>query len=312
MSQFYDALTDANRAQQGLGQKAVLWRRGIPGIEIPPVEAEIEGEVPPAETAELTSRNGVPVSVQIQPPVIPDIAVAEVNGYLGTPMAATLNKKARLIPHATDSSILEYYRRLRTKILQKREEKPFKQLLVTSANPQEGKTLTVMNLALSFAMLPEFKVLVVDGDFRRGTIGRLLGIPNNQPGLSNLIDGTARIEDVVLQSDAVPMYFMVRGNARASDAHAAQVRTHFLKLAESFDLIIVDSPPVNLLADVQLLASCCEAVLLVARSFVTSRQSLEKAVQELERYNVLGTILNASANRRRNRYYDYYYRGGNE
>jgi capsular exopolysaccharide synthesis family protein len=299
----------------GLGKN---W--GIPDIDIPPVQSngEVALKPRPDDSAKPVRENwGIP-AVEI-PPVQPGLdsattfdgippAEAEyvTNGALGAAAAVTLNRKARLIPHATDSSVIEYYRRLRTKILQKREEKPFKHLLVTSANPQEGKTVTVMNLGLSFSMLPEFKVLIVDADFRRGSLGNWMGLPPTQPGLSDLIDGSATLEDVVLKSDAVPMHFIVRGRSRATDVHASQFEVHFRKLAESYDLIIVDSPPVNLLADVQVLANCCGAVLLVARSFVTSRQALEKAARELERFNVIGTVLNASSERRRSSYYDYY------
>jgi Mrp family chromosome partitioning ATPase len=102
------------------------------------------------------------------------------------------------------------------------------------------------------------------------------------------------------------MHFMVRGNGTATDVHTSQFQTHFRKLAESFDLIILDSPPVNLLADVQVLAGCSDAVLLVARSFVTSRQALEKAARDLERFNVIGTVLNGAANRQQKSYYGYY------
>ena len=211
-----------------------------------------------------------------------------------------------MIPHATDSAVVEHYRRLRTKILQKREETPFRTLLVTSANPQEGKSVTALNLGLSFAMLPGFKVLVIDGDLRRGSLGHWLGVAEGQPGLSDVVSGSARLEDVVLQAEGIPMHFMVRGNSRVTDVHASQFDVLFKKLAEHFDLIIVDSPPVNLLADVQLLAGACEAVLLVARSFVTNRQALDKAVQDLRPFNVIGTVLNATVKHRSRYYYGYY------
>lgn len=240
------------------------------------------------------------------PEEMPPDASTLLNAFSGAPTAASLDRRARLIPHATDSVIVEHYRRLRTKILQKREEKAFQTLLVTSANPQEGKSVTVLNLGLSFAVLPGFKVLVIDGDMRKGSLGHWLGVPEGQPGLGDLISGLARLEDVVLHAPGIPMHFMVRGNSRVTDVHASQFDVHFRKLGEHFDLVIVDSPPVNLLADVQLLAGACQAVLLVARSFVTSRQALEKAVLDLQPFNVIGTVLNASENGR-SRYYNGYY-----
>ena len=78
--------------------------------------------------------------------------------------------------------MVERYRMLRTKILQEREKKFFRSLVVTSASPQEGKTVTVLNLALSFAALPSFRVLVIDGDMRKGSLGDWLGIDREQTG----------------------------------------------------------------------------------------------------------------------------------
>ena len=116
---------------------------------------------------------------------------------VGNPAIISLDKKARLIPNATDPIIVERYRMLRTKLIQEREKKPFKSLVIASPSPQEGKTVTVLNLALSFAMLPNFKVLVVDGDMRRGTLGQWVGVDDNQAGLSNLLDGSAEFDDVL-------------------------------------------------------------------------------------------------------------------
>jgi capsular exopolysaccharide synthesis family protein len=225
---------------------------------------------------------------------------------LGAEADAKLDHSARLIPHAIDSSVVEHYRRLRTKILQLQEAKPFRTLVVTSASPQEGKTVTVLNLGLSFATLPSFKILVVDGDMRRGTLGNWLGASADQPGLSNLLEGSARLEDVVLKSDQVPVHFMVRGNAQVHDLHPSHFANHFQKLGQAFDLVLVDSPPVNLLADVQLLAANTDAVLMVARAFSTSRKSFEKAVQELTPFRLIGAVLNAGVTQKSNRYYGYY------
>ncbi len=190
---------------------------------------------------------------------------------------------------------MEHYRRLRTKIIQEQEKKPFRTLMVTSPGPQDGKTVTVLNLGLSFSMLPSFKVLVIDGDLRRGSLGDWLGV-GDHPGLSNLIDGSASLDDVVLKSPDTPMHFMVRGNSKASPGELLQsprISEQFRQIAEEFSLVLIDSPPVNLVADAQLLAHNCDAVLLLARAFATKRKALERAVQDLSPFRVIGTVLNA-------------------
>jgi len=315
MSRLYDALKEASRFRQGQGGEGRegLWEAwGIKSADIAPLQpvppaAEKQKADPLDGLAEAMATSGVldalagPVKEAGEP------AEESEPAFTGVESAAVnLDKNARLIPHSVDPIIVEHYRKLRTKILQQQSESPFRTLLITSANPQEGKTVTALNLGLSFAMLPDFKVLVIDGDMRRGTLGNWLGVSSEQAGLSNLIDGSAPLEEVVLQSAAIPMHFMVRGNSQVSDMRASQLQAHFQKLCSQYDLVLVDSPPVNLMADVQVLAASCEAVLIIARAFKTTRKALEKAVQDLAPFRLIGTVLNAGMIPRGKGYYGYY------
>jgi capsular exopolysaccharide synthesis family protein len=216
----------------------------------------------------------------------------------GNTVVAAVSTRARLLPSATDPMLVEHYRRLRTKILQQREARTVRTLMVTSANPKEGKTLTTLNLALSFALLPSFRVLVVEGDLRKGTIGEWLGVEPRLRGFGNLIEGSATLPEAVSKADGIPMYFMMRGNSPISPAellNAPGVRRHFQEMTTHFDLVLVDSPPVNLFTDAQLLAAHADAVLIVARAFSTRTQALESAVQELGPAKVIGAVLNAGS-----------------
>jgi capsular exopolysaccharide synthesis family protein len=198
---------------------------------------------------------------------------------------------------------------LRTKLLQESAAAPFRLLIVASPNPQEGKTVTAVNLALSFCMLPSTKVLIVDGDLRKGTIGRWLSV-DGRPGLSNLIDGSAGLEDVVLKSSELPAHFVLRGNSKLPPAellNSPALKDHLQQLAEQYDVVIIDSPPLNLITDGQLLAQCCDAVLLVVRAYATTRKALEKAVQDLQPARVVGAVLNAGAGTQFYRRYSRYY-----
>lgn len=224
----------------------------------------------------------------------------------GTPAKLLLDKNARLIPHTADTIVLERYRMLRTRILQERESRPFRSLVVTSSAPQEGKTVTVLNLALSFAALPSFKVLVVDGDVRRGTLGDWLGIDPGRPGLSNLLDGSAQLEQVVLKSEDLSLCVIPRGNAQVADLQPARFGPYFRRLTEEFDLVLVDTPPVNLITDAQIIAGSCDAVLLIARAFSTTSKGLEEAVDKLQPFRLIGTVLNAGEPRRSRKYHGYY------
>jgi capsular exopolysaccharide synthesis family protein len=311
MSRLYEALKEASRRRgnnDGGDRLWEYWRKS--GIDIPPVDTDssVLESVEPAATnvSHLEKAQSPEVSSREEDRFVSAVEEDEPTVSLGAETDATLDRNARLIPFAIDSAVVEHYRRLRTKILQQQEIKPFRTLVVTSAGPQEGKTVTVLNLGLSFSTLPSFRVLVVDGDMRRGTLGNWLGVSNDQPGLSNLLEGSARLEDVVLRSDRVPMHFMVRGSAQVHDMHPSHFANHFQKLGEAFDLVLVDSPPANLLVDVQMLAASTDAVLLVARAFSTSRKAFEKAVQELTPFRLLGAVLNAGVTSRSKRYFGYY------
>jgi protein-tyrosine kinase len=298
MSRLYDALKGAASSRQGADG---VWEAlGINGTDAPTTVNDPDVVEASACTALHDDLAAVFADEEIS-----HSAASGQDGSIGTLVKVTLDPKARLIPHARDPIVAEHYRKLRAKIMQQQERQPFRSLVVTSANPQEGKTVTVLNLGLSFATLPSFKVLVVDGDMRRGTLGRWLGVDDGRAGLSNLIDGSAQLEEVVLKSGEVPMHFIVRGNSRVPDLHSSQLTSHFQRLTEQFDLVLVDTPPVNLIADVQPLAESCDAVLLVARAFATARKAFEKAVQDLSPFRLIGTVLNAGAGQSY-RYHGYY------
>jgi capsular exopolysaccharide synthesis family protein len=313
MSRLYDALKEASRFRQdasGNAGEGVWEALGINGVVAPLMADDRKvGEVgtqitPDGEMSVISPELVVPAEEEVLPCVS-----APLEGSFGTPTKTALDSRARLLPQAVAPVIVEHYRKLRTKILQEQAKKPFKSVILTSASPQEGKTVTVLNLGLSFAMLPSFKVLVVDGDLRRGTLGRCLGVDNDHAGLSNLIDGSSKLEDVVLRSDELPMHFIVRGNSKSPAAellHSPLLGSYFREMAEQFDMVLVDSPPVNLITDVQLLAGGCDAVLLIARAFSTTRKAFEKAVQDLLPFRVIGTVLNAGEAQSSRRYNGYY------
>lgn len=299
MSRFYRALQEASRTIPELAEEPV---NGAAGARDPGVAVGIDrlDLVALAELPEPSSRiesiEPKPEQSQQSSPIISDpLPVASPgSGWLGRITKGVLDRKAPLIPNAIDHAVAESYGRLRAKITQEQERKPFRSLMITSPAPEDGKTITTLNLALSLAAVPSYRVLVVDGDLRRGNLGKALGV-GNPPGLGNLLEGSAELEDVVLKCDDNPVYFMARGSSSTSPGellYSARLIPQLRKLAEHFSLVIIDSPPVNLLADAQLLAAGCDAVLLVARAFATTQKGLKKAVQDLSHHRIIGTVLN--------------------
>jgi capsular exopolysaccharide synthesis family protein len=305
MSRFYQVLKEASRDRQNTSGEAAEGDWGASGIR--DIDHPVLNDIGVSEAAPLAAVLADQPRVA-SPEELLHSVIGPRNGSIGAQAKVVLDQKARLIPHAVDPAVVEHYRTLRTKILQLQSQKSFRSLIVTSPSPQEGKTVTVLNLGLCFAMLPSFKILVVDGDLRRGSLGNWLGM-NNGAGLSNLIDGSAKLEDVVWKSDESSMNFMLRGTSEVPPGELLQssrLKSHLVRMTELFDLVLVDSPPVNLMADAQLLAANCDAVLLIARAFSTTRKSFEKAVQNLLPFRVIGTVLNAGTTPTNRKYRGYY------
>jgi capsular exopolysaccharide synthesis family protein len=307
MSRFYDALTQAISADLIPTNGNASSGASKANIHHPPA-ADGRGENGTVAAVIAAAEQLAEDHLSEQDP--PAISSEEASSTsIGELRNIAVDRDARVLPNAADGAVLEYYRRLRTNILQQQGIKPFRSLLVTSANPQEGKTVTTLNLALSFAMLPEFKVLVIDCDLRRGTIGKWLRA-TERPGFSNLIDGSSTLRDVVFRCDDVPVHFIAKGTSEKQPAEllqTSQLSAHIRRLTGQFDLVLVDSPPVNFLTDTQVLAGACDAVLLVARAFSTSKKALEKAAHDLSRFRMIGTVLNGGTRPRNYRKYGGYY-----
>jgi|SRR5215469_2003051 len=301
MSRLYRALREVNPTIPELAEKpadgpasAVESRidREFPGLAAPQNNARTEDDRGEGSAA------GASASKDASP----------TNGWLGVIAKGALDRTAPLIPNTIDLAVIESYRRLRAKIIQEQERNPFRSLVITSPAPEDGKTVTALNLALSLAAVPSYRVLLVDGDLRRGRLGKALGV-GELPGLGNLIEGTAELEDVVLRCDNNPGYFMLRGSSATPPAellYSSRLVPQLRKMAEHFSLVLIDSPPVNLVSDAQLLAAGCDAVLVVARAFATTRKGLQKAVQELSPFRIIGTVLNRGIRTDLTGYYKYY------
>lgn len=307
MSRLYEALSRIGK--QADETTGVDWREF--GTH---AAAAASASAPAANTATVSAAatalpNGIPPIAIPEPDTAPPPAPGA--RQFGRAIAVAVDARQRLLPYAIDPAVVESYRRLRTKILQRQQDLEFRTLMVTSGNPQEGKTLTALNLALSLAMVPSFRVLVIDGDLRKGSIAEWLGVNPDLPGLSNLIDGSAKLQDVVLGSNDVPMQFMLRGNSQIPPAellNSPSLREYFADAGEHFDLVLVDSPPVQLVTDAHLLAAACDAVILIARGFSTTKKMFEKTVQEVGPAKVIGTVLNAGTIHHP-RHYEYYRQG---
>jgi succinoglycan biosynthesis transport protein ExoP len=187
-------------------------------------------------------------------------------------------------------------------------------ILVTSAMPQEGKTTVSANSALVLAQRGS-RVLLVDADLRRPAIGRLYGI-RSRGGLSTLISGSDKVEDVVLPCPEVPtLWILPAGPIPPQPAEllgSSVMKDLIAHWRDSYDHVIIDTPPCLSVTDAVLLSPEADRVILVARSGQTTKAGLRRACDVLQQVNarVMGVVLNALNRRSGEGYYYQYGYGG--
>jgi capsular exopolysaccharide synthesis family protein len=308
MSRFYDLLKTAGGTDLlGSAMEAPSPSPALPDIELPlledPTPVDVRAAAP--TVAGIGSMAGLPHENDF----LMEALTGRVEENRAKPISLVFPPNTPALSNAANGAILEHYRRLRTKILHMREARTFRTLVVTSPEPQDGKTVTTLNLALSFAMVPSFRIAVVDADLRRGSLSAAMGADEHQPGFSNLIEGSASLHDVIYHAEERGLYFVSRGDSKQSPSELLQssrLAGACRRIGEEFDLVLMDSAPVNIVADTHLLVTHCDAVLLVARAFATTKKSLEKAVQELHHGRIIGTVLNGATRPRTYRGYKSY------
>jgi polysaccharide biosynthesis transport protein len=216
-----------------------------------------------------------------------------------------------LVTHARPrSEAAEAYRALRTSILLSSFGAPPKVILVTSALPQEGKTTISANSALVLAQRGS-RVLLVDADLRRPGIDKLFGL-RPRGGLSTLISGVDKLEDVVFPSTQVPnLWILPAGPIPPQPVEllgSTVLRDQIARWRDEFDHVIIDTPPCLSVTDAVVLSPEADRVILVARSGRTTKPSLRRACDLLLQVNarVMGIVLNALDLRSGDAYYHSY------
>lgn len=206
--------------------------------------------------------------------------------------------------------MVEQFRSLRSRLEEFRAMNRLQSLLVSSGVPQEGKSFIAANLALSLALHKNSKVLLVDGDMRRSTLQEYFGCEAH-PGLSDYLSGKCELVDAMQRPSAASTptrllapflnnLVLIPGGSvgdRAADlAGSPRFEEMLRKANEHFDWVIVDSSPVIPVSDSVSMGRACDAVLLVARSGITSYTVAQRAQHELKASNIIGFVLNAVKN----------------
>jgi capsular exopolysaccharide synthesis family protein len=216
-----------------------------------------------------------------------------------------------LITHGHPKSVLsEAYRNIRTSILLSFSEKPPKKIVITSPNPGEGKTTTVINTAIALSQTGA-KVLIIDGDMRHPRVHKIFN-EENGAGLSNFLSGNAPLDSVIKKTEVPNLYFIPSGPIppNPSELIGSNLFKEMIKvLGNRFDHIILDSPPALGFADSIILSTTVDGVILVVLGGKTPRETLQRTKEILQQVNakILGVIINR-VDIHRGEYGYYYYR----
>jgi capsular exopolysaccharide synthesis family protein len=224
-----------------------------------------------------------------------------------TPPTVRFDHKLVVSPNA-DPLLVEEHRRLAASMQELQIERGLKMLTVTSAMPREGKTLTVTNLALTLSESYGRRVLLIDADLRRPSIHELFGVPNTA-GLSDAL--TSDRPAVALLSMAPTLSVLFAGQSSPNPVAAIssdRMRALLAQAVADFDWVLLDSPPVNLMPDAGLLGGLTRAVLLVIGAGITPYEAVGRAIEELGRDCIVGTVLNRvdTSNRPEKAFYSAY------
>jgi capsular exopolysaccharide synthesis family protein len=210
-------------------------------------------------------------------------------------MFRSSRKYPLLIQSHSKSSVAEAFKTLRTNIRFSINGQEPKVVLVTSAEKGEGKSTTTANLAAAYAMEKK-RVIMIDADLRQPTLHQFYG-KTNRIGLSNLLVQQCELEEAICDT-GVPGLMMIASGTIASHPTemlgSDRMKALIAKLSQSFDIILIDSPPVIMFSDAQILAAQCDGVLLVVNCGRVKSKIVKKAKEQLDFVGarILGAILN--------------------
>jgi len=207
----------------------------------------------------------------------------------------------------------EEFRTLRTRLNHLQTLQPLHTLVVTSASPAEGKSFTATNLAVTQSQLADKRVLLADFDFRRPAVDKTFQI-DCSPGITDYLQGKARIGDILRRIAGTQLYLMTAGESVMNPLellNLKECKALIQALRDNFDWVILDSPPLLFAADGNLLATMCDGTVLVVRIGSTTFDSVTRALQSLCENNVLGIVVNGARRgelySKYTYYHDYYY-----
>ena len=245
-----------------------------------------------------------PAAVAVAPPlpdaVDPDLAPAgpAPSAFTDAPSLRRINfgpgdRDKLVVGENPDAAVVEQYRHLAAAFHQAQKASGVRTVTVTSALPSEGKTLTATNLALTLSESYQRRVLLIDADLRRPRMREMFGLPVSA-GLTDVLT-SARGDRLPVHHVTGNLWVLAAGRM-VPDPMSLLVSPSMKQLIEdareSFDWVIVDTPPIAILPDANLLSAMIDTALLVVSARSTPYPMVQRAVEAIGAQRILGVVLN--------------------
>jgi len=281
MSRLAEALKRANAEQEASRpepQEAVREKAVIAPPKLVVAEPVITAEAEAQAEAVNTAIEGEPTTTT--------------PARVSSPVTNLIAEKLVVTPSISPVS-LEQYRRLAATLHRRQTETRIKSVLVASTMAGEGKTLTAVNLALTFSESYGRNVLLIDGDLRRPTTHAVLEVPNI---LGSGVGSTQETDQKLSLIQVSPRLSVLTAGQPDSDPMSRlasdRMRRVLSEAAAQFDWVIIDTPPVGNVPDANILAQMADVVLLVVQAGRTPARLIQRTADALGRERVMGVILN--------------------
>jgi capsular exopolysaccharide synthesis family protein len=244
----------------------------------------------------------------------------DVKKYLSGSVIGEIPREKEIITNINAISIknishfmIETFRTLRTNIEFITSCNNLKSIIVTSSRPEEGKTLTAAMLATVLAQTYK-RTILIDCDLRNPSIHKLFTI-TNITGLTNYLVGKASLPEIINKADIENLYVITSGIKPPNPAEllsTTQMKTLIRILRNDYDYIIIDTPPVGLVTDAQVLSQITDGSIFIVSSGKSVKEDTVKSKELLKQVGgkIVGFVLNNVKYLNKYKKYSYYYQGG--
>lgn len=205
-----------------------------------------------------------------------------------------------------DSPAAEAFRLLGVRLRDLGRTRPLKRILVTSTIPQEGKTTISANLACTLSRSTQQKILLIEGDVRRPALSQIVGLKGS-PGICEWLRGDQKLTNCIYFLEEAGIWVMPAGSSPQNPLEVLQstkLNALMAQVAEWFDSVVIDSPPVLPLADTSVWMRLADGIILVVRQGITEKKQLQKGLEAMDPQKLIGALLNCS---KTSAHSDYYY-----